>query len=107
MIDKRIGKRIKDRRKSLGFTQEQLSEKIDIAPHYLSMIERGESFPRYEILIDLLNVLEVSADYVFQDVLTCTAQYRASELWEKVQALDEERRRWVLESLENMIKSSK
>lgn len=105
MMDKKIGRRIKERRVALGLTQEEFSEKIGIAPHYVSMIERGESFPRYEVLIDLINGLETSADYIFQDVLKCTAQYKSSELWEKIQALPEEKKKWILNSIENMINS--
>lgn len=102
-MDKNIGRRIKERRVALGLTQEEFSEKIGIGQHYMSMIERGESFPRYEVLIDLINGLETSADYIFQDVLNHTAQYKASELWEKIQALPEEKQRWILKSVENMV----
>ena len=46
MIDKRIGKRIKQRREQIGLTQEQFAEKLGVAPNYISTIERGASFPR-------------------------------------------------------------
>lgn len=48
MIDKRVGKRIKQRREQLGLTQEQFAEKLGVATNYISTIERGASFPRYE-----------------------------------------------------------
>ena len=40
MIDKRIGKRIKQRREELGITQEDLAEKLGLPAHYLSTVER-------------------------------------------------------------------
>ena len=62
MIDKRIGRRFKQRREELGLTQEALSEKLGLTTNYISTIERGASFPRCEKLILLLNGLETSAD---------------------------------------------
>ena len=37
MIDKRVGKRIKQRREQLGLTQEQFAEKLGVATNYISM----------------------------------------------------------------------
>ena len=60
MIDKRVGKRIKQRREQLGLTQEQFAEKLGVATNYISTIERGASFPRYEKLVAIINALETS-----------------------------------------------
>lgn len=35
MIDKRVGKRIKQRREQLGLTQEQFAEKLGVATNYI------------------------------------------------------------------------
>ena len=88
MIDKRIGKRIKQRREQIGLTQEQFAEKLGVAPNYISTIERGASFPRCEKLIAIINGLETSADAIFCDVIDHAAEYRASVLSQKLQALD-------------------
>ena len=50
MIDKRIGKRIKECRERLGLTQEQFAEKVGLATNYISTVERGASFPRCEMI---------------------------------------------------------
>ena len=47
---KLLGKRIKQIRKSLGFTQEKLSELIDIETSSLSGIESGRFFPSLHVL---------------------------------------------------------
>ncbi len=107
LIDKRIGLRVKECRERLGLTQEEFSEKIGVGSNYISLIERGESFPRYSVLIDLINGLETSADYLFQDVLKHTAQYKTCELWEQIQSLPEEKRQWILSTIESMVKASK
>ena len=38
-MEKIIGKRIQDFRKKKGMTQEELSEILEITPHYLSALE--------------------------------------------------------------------
>ena len=40
MIDKRIGRRIKECRENIGLTQEQFAEKIGMASNYISTVER-------------------------------------------------------------------
>ena len=54
MADKQVGRRIKERREALGLTQEELAERVDVAPHFISTIERGIAFPRYDKMIVLI-----------------------------------------------------
>jgi len=54
-----IGNRIKELRKKKGLSQEQLSEKADITPNYLSRIERGTENPTLDMFIRLANALGV------------------------------------------------
>lgn len=107
MIDKRIGKRMKQRREELGLTQEQLAEKLDLTPNYISTVERGASFPRCEKLILLLNGLETSSDAVFCDVLTHSTQAKASILSEQIAELPPEEQQRILNMVELMIKQAK
>ncbi len=104
MIDKRIGKRIKERREQLGMTQEQFAEKLGLATNYISTIERGASFPRCEKLILLLNGLETSADAIFCDVLDYSAESRASMLSGKLDGLSPEAQKRILDMVELMIR---
>ena len=104
MIDKRIGKRIKERREQLGMTQEQLAEKLGLATNYISTIERGASFPRCEKPILLLNGLETSADAIFCDVLDHSTSSRASALSEKIESLTPDAQRRILDMVELMIR---
>lgn len=103
MVKKQIGKRIRQRREELGLTRDRFAEKIDISVTYLSMIERGESFPRYEVLIKLINGLETSADFIFCDVLNHTLSYKESVLSEKLEKLPHHTRNNILKVLEYMI----
>ena len=106
MIDKRIGKRIKQRREQIGLTQEQFAEKLGVAPNYISTIERGASFPRCEKLIAIINGLETSADAIFCVVIDHTTEYRASVLSQKLQALPPADQKRILEIVEFMIQQA-
>jgi len=54
-----IGRRIKELRKSKGLSQEELAEKADTSPNYLSRMERGTENPTLDMLIKLSNAFEV------------------------------------------------
>ena len=107
MIDKRIGKRIKERREQLGLTQEQFAEKLGVATNYISTIERGASFPRCEKLILLLNGLETSADAIFCDVLVHSTEYKASQLSKELSTLPKDSQKRILQMVELMIQQEK
>lgn len=59
-----IGKRITERRKKLGMTQEMLAEKGDLTPQFVSYAESGKRAMRPENVIKLAKALEVSTDYL-------------------------------------------
>ena len=59
-----IGKRIMDRRKKLGLTQEALAEKGEVTTQFVSYAESGKQTMRPENLLKISSALEVSADYL-------------------------------------------
>jgi transcriptional regulator with XRE-family HTH domain len=107
MIDKRIGKRIKEQREAIGLTQEEFAEKIGVATNYISTIERGASFPRCEKLIAIINGLECSADAIFCDVIKESHAYRTSILSEMLSKLPAEEQDKILAMVDLMIRQSK
>lgn len=60
-----IGARIKEIRTKKGFTQERLSEKMDVNPKYLSSIERGKENPTLNTLIRLSESLDLELGEIF------------------------------------------
>ena len=52
-----IGKRITERRKKLGMTQEMLAEKGDFTPQFVSYAESGKRAMRPENVITLAKAL--------------------------------------------------
>ena len=59
-----IAQRIAERRRKLGYTQEQLAEKADVTPQFVSYAESGKRAMRPENLMKLAEALHVSADYL-------------------------------------------
>lgn len=61
---KEIGKRIQNRRKRLGYTQEQLAEMMNVSIQMVSNLERGNKSIRIDNLINLCQILHTSTDYI-------------------------------------------
>lgn len=59
-----IGKRIQERRKQLGFTQEHLAEMMNVSIQMVSNLERGNKAIRIDNLINLSQILDISTDYI-------------------------------------------
>ncbi len=64
-IKQLIGARLKAIRTSKDMTQEELAEKVDINPKYLSSIERGKENPTLNTFIRLSNELSVDLGTIF------------------------------------------
>lgn len=64
-IKKLLGQRIKELRTKKGYTQEQLTEKLNIGQRTLSKIERGNTFVSAETLAKLLTALGIDIDELF------------------------------------------
>lgn len=59
-----IGERICTRRKQLGFTQEQIADKMDVSVQMISNLERGNKAIKIDNLIKISDILGVSTDYI-------------------------------------------
>lgn len=62
-----LGRRIREERQRLNLTQEKLAEDIKISDSYLGQIERGERSITLENLVNLVNRLGVTIDYLLSD----------------------------------------
>lgn len=106
MTQKNIGNRIQNIRKQRGMTQEQLAERIDVSPHYLSALERGVYNIKLDLLVKILNILDCSADEVFQDIVNNSSKIKASRLSEQLKSLPIDEQRKIYEVVETMINNS-
>ena len=107
MNQKAIGRRIKTARENKRLTQEQLAELVDLSPMHVSVIERGVKLPKLETLINIANVLDVSADVLLQDVVNNQIKLCASEASELVSQLPREDQKRVLAALRSFVESTK
>ena len=64
----RLGKRIKELRKKLDMTQEDLAFEVGVDRSYMGFIERGERNPTLDKLKKLANSLKVSLSELFKTV---------------------------------------
>lgn len=64
MFLKDVGKRIMDRRKKLGLTQEALAERSDLTTQFVSYAESGKRGSRPENLVKIASALGTSIDYL-------------------------------------------
>lgn len=62
MDNTEFGKRLRELRKSKGFTQQALAEKAGIDEKHLCRIEKGKYFPSYATLSKLFSVLCITIE---------------------------------------------
>ena len=87
-----LGLRIAALRKSRGWSQAELAERLRISPSAVGMYEQGRREPSLELLVELTKVFSVTADFLLtgaavaetdrlqatQAVRVCTEQMRLS-----------------------------
>ena len=62
-----LDERLKEARKNAGLSQKEVSERTGIAKSTLSEYESGKTTPTMNALYKIMNVIGVSADFLFQD----------------------------------------
>jgi transcriptional regulator with XRE-family HTH domain len=67
-----IGKNLQKIRRTLGLTQEQVAESLELAPRYISDIERDKTKGSLDTLVKLCNLYHVSPSYVLKDYINTT-----------------------------------
>ena len=87
-----MGDRIREARKQQGLTQEQLAEKVDITLEYISQIERGLKTPSMQVFIKLVEVLDVSADYLLRDSVSTGKLFGDNAIGRKIERLSPKQR---------------
>ena len=72
----KIGKFIADERKRKGYTQKQLSGKLEISDKTISKWERGNGFPEVSLLLPLCNELEITVNELLSGERVSEEDYR-------------------------------
>lgn len=72
----KIGKFIAEERKRKGYTQKQLSERLEISDKTISKWERGNGFPEVSLLLPLCNELEITVNELLSGERVSEEDYR-------------------------------
>ncbi len=59
-----LGRRVRKQRIALGWTQEELAEKVGMSTSFIGHVERGSRKASLETLIAIANAMEISTDYL-------------------------------------------
>ena len=93
-----MGDRIREARKHQGLTQDQLAERLDISVQFVGQIERGLKLPSMQVFIKLIEVLNVSADYLLRDAVSSGRLFGENAIGRKIDKL-KPKQRIALEAL--------
>ena len=93
-----IGKRIKQRRLELGYTQSFIYNKTGISTGNLSVIEKCSSAPSASALCELSQILECSVDYILFGNSSKSKNMYSSNIEESLSPLQE----MILSSLKEL-----
>lgn len=85
-----IGNKIKQARLNHKYTQDYVSEHIDISTDLLRNIENGRNIGSIPTLLNLCNFLEISPNTLFEDLLTFKAKTLDTDLQEYFSNLSKE-----------------
>lgn len=93
-----IGKRIRNYRQMRNLSQSIVAERIDKSATYISYIECGSKHPSLETLVDLANLLGVTADMLLGENLDHTRLVLEMEFYQILHDCTEEEKRFLVEA---------
>lgn len=105
MEHKKIVERIRNTRLANGITQEHLSNKLKRNSDFIYKLESGRIKITLEMCVEICKLLDVSLDYIAQDVVPAAYQNVAEQrLREYLSQLNKKQTEYVLNEIENFIK---
>ena len=107
MIEQEIGRRIKEIRKQKKIPQEKLAEMIGITPNYMSALERGLYNIKLELLVQIIDCLDITADDLFRDVIKNGYVNRTSRLSDEIEKLPDDEQQRIYEMLDALLRTAK
>ena len=107
MIEQEIGRRIKEIRKQKKIPQEKLAEMIGITPNYMSALERGLYNIKLELLVQIIDCLDITADDLFRDVIKNGYVNRTSRLSDEIEKLPDDEQQRLYEVLDALLRTAK
>lgn len=94
-----FGARLREQRKLKGWTIEQFAEQVGLSPNYMGDLERGQKLPRFETFLQIVEVLDVSADTLIRDTVSPASYVATDELSRKLEALTPQQKKATVDIL--------
>ncbi|HBH4034440.1 TPA: helix-turn-helix transcriptional regulator [Clostridioides difficile] len=100
-----IGKRIKNFRKKLGYSQKTLAEKVGVAYTYVGQVERGEKRASFHSLLKIANALEMPLEILLENIILNDDEVEtvSSECYELIDALPIKEQKVMLRLIKEII----
>ena len=64
-----FGQRLRERRKEMGMSQQDLAKALGVSLSAVSNYENGQNTMREDALLKLFSILDVDPNYLYQDAL--------------------------------------
>ena len=96
VINKALGKVVKEYRLKSKLTQEEIAEKLEISAKYISRIESGSGGVKTETLVNYINLLSISPNVIFKDLINNKDLNLELELSEKASKLSKENVQFII-----------
>ena len=100
-----LGQKIREARKSKGYTRHVLAEKAGIGEVYLGEIERGLKMPSLNSFLRIVTALDISADYILREELPSGKEYIFDEITQKLKDLTLKQRKTAVDILDAYLKN--
>lgn len=84
---KEMGKRVKNIRLRMGYTQEKFAEKLNVDRSYVGKIERGEKSASVELVVLISESFDVTTDYLLKGNLN-TPKVTREEILTMIEKLE-------------------
>ena len=83
-INKQIGSRIRDLRKQIGLTQQELADRTELTKGYISQLENGIVAPSVITLLDLIECLGTTPSEFFREAQNEPVVFSEQGFFEKI-----------------------
>ena len=67
VVQTSFASRLRQAREQAGFTQQDLAKKLGVTKNAISNYENGVSSPKWEILVEIFDILHVDPNFLYQD----------------------------------------
>ena len=99
-----LGARIKVLRKARELSQEQLSEKVDVDPRYISRIEVGANVPSLETMDSIARALDVEIKDLFEFMHLQAGGVKIEEIEKLLEGADEGKKQMIMKIVRAVVR---